>query len=300
MLIFSTDAYQYLKDEVLPLVENAVSGEVHSKLFPDGERYHRIVSDVSEQDVVLIGGTTDDANTMELYDIACGLAQNGARQISIFIPYFGYSTMERMVQPGEIIKAQSRALLFSSIPSVQSNLRIFLFDLHSEGIPYYFDRHVRTHHIYCKPIILSAARHLGGSNFVLAATDAGRAKWVESLALELGVESAFAYKQRIDGESTAVTGVNANVAGKHVIIYDDMIRTGGSLVSCAEVYKQMGARTIDVLCTHGIFCGDAVQRIKTSGFVNRIVSTNSHYEALQYEDVQVWSIADLIVSKLST
>jgi ribose-phosphate pyrophosphokinase len=297
MLIFSTAAYTYLKDEVLALAPQLVDGVVESQVFPDAERYHRIVSTVTNQDVVLIGGTIDDANTLELYDIACGLAQNGARQISLFVPYFGYSTMERMVKPGEVVKAQSRALLFSSIPSVQNSVKIYLFDLHSEGIPYYFDRHVRTHHVYCKPVIMQAATALGAHDFVLAATDAGRAKWVESLALELGVESAFAYKQRLDGATTALTGVNADVAGKHVIIYDDMIRTGGSLISCAKVYKAMGAKRIDVLCTHGMFCNDAVAKISSSDLIDRIVCTNTHPAALS-AGVKVWSIAALIATEL--
>lgn len=77
--------------------------------------------------------------------------------------------------------------MFSSIPMCADSNRIYLMDLHSEGIPYYFDRDIRCSHIYCKSLIMNAAKELAETNFVLAATDAGRAKWVESLANELHV-----------------------------------------------------------------------------------------------------------------
>jgi ribose-phosphate pyrophosphokinase len=298
MLIASTEAYKYLQDEVLALMPSASAAQIEHNHFPDGETYHRFSTNITNQHIVIIGGTIDDANTLELYDLAVGASQNGAAEISLVMPYFGYSTMERMVYGGEVVKAQSRALLFSAIPSVRNAIEVFLFDLHSEGIPYYFDRHIRTHHVYCKPVILEAARQFGGNDFVLASTDAGRAKWVESLALELGVPSAFAYKQRVNGEETKLSGINADVQGKHVIIYDDMIRTGGSLISCAQAYKQHGAASIDVITTHGLFSNNAMERIKASGLIERVACTNSHPNAIK-ADVKCFSVANLIVSSLS-
>jgi ribose-phosphate pyrophosphokinase len=75
-LIFSTQAYTYLKDEILSM-SNFEDGKVLIKHFPDGEMYHRILTDVSDYDVLLIGGTLDDANTIELYDMAQGIAHQG-------------------------------------------------------------------------------------------------------------------------------------------------------------------------------------------------------------------------------
>ncbi|HPI55634.1 MAG TPA: ribose-phosphate pyrophosphokinase-like domain-containing protein, partial [Chitinophagaceae bacterium] len=133
-ILFSTAAYDYLKNELL--VQNElISGQIESKLFPDGEIYHRLNTEVKGEDVILIGGTIDDANTMELYDLAQGIAHQGANSLKIIIPYFGYSTMERAVKTGEIVKAKNRALLFSSIPMCAEANQVYLLDLHSEGIP---------------------------------------------------------------------------------------------------------------------------------------------------------------------
>lgn len=274
-ILFSTAAYAYLRDELLSK-QHFLAGEIQSKAFPDGEFYHRILTDVDKQDCILIGGTIDDNNTLELYDLAQGLVHQGASSLSIVIPYFGYSTMERAVKPGEIVKAKNRALIFSSIPPGEESNKVYLMDLHSEGIPYYFDRDTRVHHIYCKQLIAELIAESGLTNPVLAATDAGRAKWVESLALDMGLESAFVYKQRLSGTETQITGVNALVQGRAVIIYDDMIRTGGSLMQAAQAYHDAGAQSIAAITTHGLFTNQAIYKIEAQGIIQSVSSLNTH------------------------
>lgn len=294
-IFFTTSDYTYLTNEILSL-GNISKGEINSIIFPDGEMYHQLITNVSEQNVVLIGGTIDDKNTMELYDLAQGIIQNGAKSLSIVIPYFGYATMERAVKKGEIVKAKNRALLFSSLPPCSHPNRVYLIDLHSEGIPYYFERDIRCKHIYAKKIIIEIAKELGGEDFVLAATDAGRAKWVESLANEMHVKSAFVYKQRLSGSETQITGVNADVKNKTVIIYDDMIRTGGSLMQAAKVYSDAGAKEVMAITTHGLFSNNAMQKINQQGIIKQVVCTNSHPNSITIneENLSVKSLAKLI------
>jgi phosphoribosylpyrophosphate synthetase len=114
------------------------SGDVETSFFPDGERYSRIMTSVDGREVVVIGGTISDADTLELYDLASAIVKYGARRLTVVIPYFGYSTMERAVKRGEIVTAKTRARLLSSIPQAGAPNRVLLLDLHAEGIPYYF------------------------------------------------------------------------------------------------------------------------------------------------------------------
>jgi ribose-phosphate pyrophosphokinase len=234
-----------------------------------------------------------------LYDIAATIVQLGAASLSIIIPYFGYSTMERAVQQGEVVKAKTRALLLSTIPSATTNIKIFLFDLHSEGIPFYFDNHVRTAHIYCKQVIKQAIDIFITEPFVLAATDAGRAKWVESLAEEWQMQAAFAYKTRVDGSTTKITGVNADIKNKIVVIYDDMIRTGGTLMQAAEAYHNLGAKAIYVATTHGIFCGNALDKIQAQGIIKKVIATDTHtavHEFINHPILHIQSVSNLIAN----
>ena len=299
-LLFSTQNYEYLAERMLPY-NTLEKGEVERKVFPDGERYQRIVSEVNDRDVVIVGGTISDNDTLELYDLACACVSYGARSLTLVIPYFGYSTMERAVKYGEVVTAKNRAMLLSAIPHNSMGNRVILVDLHTEGLPHYFESGIRPVHVYCKDIVREAAQEIGGKDFVLASTDAGRAKWVESLANDMNVNAAFVLKRRVSGEKTQVTSISADVKGKKVIIYDDMIRTGGSLVNAAKAYKDAGASEIYVITTHGLFNNDALKRIKDSGVIGCVVSTDTHPNAEQIKDdfLCVKTVAKLLVDKLN-
>ena len=297
-IVFSTQAYDYLGHDVAARTGWEV-GVVARKVFPDGEHYLRIDTDPTDRDVMLIGGTIDAASTLELYDLACALVAGGAYRLSLVMPFFGYSTMERSIRFGEVITAKTRARMLSSIPMASRGTQVFLLDLHVAAIAYYFEGGIRPIHIDGKSLVIAAARRLGGGDFVLACTDAGRAKWVESLANDLNVAAAFVYKRRHD-EQTEVTGVSAQVSGKRVVIYDDMIRTGGSLLSAARAYREAGAVAIDAIATHGLFPGDSLARIEASGLLGRIVVTDSHPHAvaLQGRFLEVESTAALLSEHL--
>lgn len=296
-LALATGSYRYLQQEFCAAA-GFEPGTVETQHFPDGERYLRIACDVSGRDVVLLGGTISDGDTLELYDLACAIAKYGARRLTLMIPYFGYSTMERATRPGEVVVAKTRARLFSAIPPAAAGNRVLLLDVHSEGLPHYFEGEIRASHVYAKPLILAAARRLGGADFVLACTDAGRAKWVESLANDLGVHAAFVFKKRLDGDRTEITGVSAEVRGKPVIIYDDMIRTGGSLRQAAAAYRAAGATRVAAIATHGLLPGDALAKLQASGLFERIVCTNSHPRAVELRSafLEVESVAGLLAA----
>jgi len=300
-LALATSSYAYLRDDLC-----SEAGLEHVRVevrrFPDGERYLRLQDDVFDRDVVLVGGTINDEETLELYDLACAAVKYGARRLTLLIPYFGYSTMERAVHPGEVVTAKTRARLLSSIPPSSMGNEVLLLDLHSEGIPHYFENEVTAFHVRGAPLITAAARRLVGHDeeFVMASTDAGRAKVVEHLANELRVPAAFVYKRRLDGSRTEITGVSAQVQGRDVVIYDDMIRTGGSLENAARAYQQAGARRIFAIATHGLFPGDALPRLEKSGLFSGLLCTDSHprANALASTFLQVERTAPLFVPRL--
>ncbi len=298
-LIFSTQNYQYLKNLILKQ-SDFDTGEAEVKYFADGERYQRILSNVDGRNVVLIGGTISDSDTLELYDLACTIVSQGALSLLLIIPYFGYSTMERAVKTGEVVTAKTRAYMISSIPSTSMGNRVILLDLHTEGLPYYFEGKIRPIHLYAKTIITQACYELYGNDFVLASTDAGRAKWVESLANDMGVTGAFIFKRRISGDETEITSINFDVKNKNVIIYDDMIRTGGSLMNAARAYKEAGASRISVVTTHGLFIGNSLDKIKESNLFEAIYSTDSHPNALKHQGnfLKVKSISNLLSEEI--
>jgi ribose-phosphate pyrophosphokinase len=300
ILVFATDSYGYLQDGLCGY-GHYEAGKVETRHFPDGERYLRVQTDSDDRDVVVLGGTVNDADTLTLYDLACATVGAGARTLTLVIPFFGYQTMERRVKKGEVVVAKTRARLFSSIPPAGLGNRVVLMDLHSEGIPHYFSGEVRPVHLSARSLVLEEIRRVGGDEFVLGATDAGRAKWVESLANDLGVEGAFIFKRRHDDGTTEAASMNADVEGRKVVIYDDMIRTGGSLIGAAKAYLEAGATSTAAVATHGVFPNDALLRLEESGLFTHIVCTDSHPRARLLADqpqLDVVSIAGLLADFL--
>ncbi|MBK7825295.1 MAG: ribose-phosphate pyrophosphokinase [Nannocystis sp.] len=275
-------------------------GELHIDTFPDGERYMRIASEVDGRDVVLLGGTISDAATLTVFDLGCALVRCGARRLTLIVPYYGYATMERAVHPGEVVTAKTRAALLSAIPSASYGNRILLLDLHAEGIPHYFEGGLTAFHVYAKPVLRDVITRLGGPDFVLACTDAGRAKWVESLANDVGVTAAFVFKRRLSGDHTEVSALDAQVQGKRVVIYDDMIRTGGSLVGAARAYQRAGATSLAAVATHALLPGDSLAKLQRSGLFTDIVCTDSHPRAreLAPQGLEVAAIGHLFLPYL--
>lgn len=300
ILVFSSERYDYLAKEMCrePGLE---PGVVDRQRFPDGERYLRILEDVTGRDVALVGGTISDEDTLEIFDLASGLVRYGAHTLTLVVPFFGYSTMDRAIHPGEVVTAKTRARLISSIPTAGSGNRIMMLDLHTEGLQHYFSGNIRPVHIQAWTQIVEAARRLGGADFVMACTDAGRAKWVEYLANELSVTASFVFKRRITGRRTEVTAVSAQVKDRDVVIYDDMIRTGGSLLGAARAYQDAGASSVAAIATHGLFPGDSLQRLEQSGLLTRIVVTDSHPRAVELRGgiLTVLSCAELLATALT-
>lgn len=352
-ILFSTSSYGYLKTGMLAS-KRFVRGDVARGIakdgsavmdaipFSDGESYHRVLTDVVDREVVLVGGTINDSETMELLDLGQAVVEQGALSLKLVVPYYGYSTMERAINPGEVVKAKTRARLLSAIPRASFGNRIYLVDLHTEGLPYYFENGLFAKHIYARDLIIGAAEHCAHDwqvahsttlpapgpvgkvkirtchapdieealrqskfDFTLASTDAGRAKWVESLAKDMvkrgiPVHPAFIIKRRISGAETEIADISADVAGKFVIIYDDMIRTGGSAIKAAQAYLKKGAVGVALISTHGVLPADSKKRLQDSGCFYRVIVTDTHPRAVELADdfLHVVPTANLLVENI--
>lgn len=292
-LLFATQDYQYLKKTMMDLEPRYDDGQIEVKYFPDGERYQCISTSVRDRDVVFVSGTHNDATTLELFDAACAIVAYGARSLTLAIPYYGYSTMERAKPMSrEVVTAKTRARILSALPKAYLRNRVVLFDLHSEGIPHYFGDGAHQIHAQGLPIMKAMCREIlqeiamtesvSPDDVVIGSTDAGGAKRVEYLAAALGGwEVALISKRRISGSETEVTNVNIDVSGKHVIIYDDMTRSGSSLVQAAKVFKDAGAKKVYAIISHGVFTkSPAETEAMCLGALEAIYCTDSHPKAV--------------------
>jgi len=254
-------------------------------VFADGEAYQRIVTPVRERPVVLVAGTPSDTDTLRAYDLANAAVRWGAQRLTWVVPYFGYQTMERAVRPQEAVVAKARATLIGSLPSAPLGNQVVLVDLHASGIAYYFEASTPAFHVYGKSLVFEAARAFAGDgDFVLAAPDAGRAKWVQSLADDLQVPVSFASKRRYQDGGTRVTGLDADVRGQTVVIYDDMIRSGSTLLGAARAFREAGAARCFAVTTHLVLPGSASDDLFADGLLDGVAGSDTHPRAEALRD----------------
>ena len=294
-ILFYTENYKYLAEKL-----NSKGffklGSIEHKIFADGESYLRIEDEIKGQNVYIIGGTISDSDTLELYDLGCAISKYGAETLNFIVPYFGYSTMERAVKMGEVVKAKTRARLFSSIPRANKGNFIYLYDLHTEAIVHYFGDSIYAENIssnYIFPTILSKIE----DDIIIAAPDAGRVKYVTKLGLKFHKEIAVVLKTRIDGVVKNLA-INANVLDRDILIYDDMIRSGSTIVEAINAYKKAGARKIYLFFSHGVFSSSSILENKD---IEKIFVTNSLPQVNKFnsEKLEVIDISEILFKRIT-
>lgn len=300
--LLSSKNYSYLKEKLLQ--EKRFNDiKIETECFPDGEHYWCVQNtrNLRGKPAVYICGTVSDEAIFELYNIASTLVREQCSSLHLVLPYFGYSTMERASKEGEIVTAKNIACLLSSIPIAPQGNFIYMMDLHSLGTQYYFEKSIHPIHLTSWKVITQMIADCQNKDIVLASADMGRAKWIEKMGNQLGLQTAYIMKKRLSGSQTEIQALNADVQGRDVIIFDDMIRSGSSIIKAAKAYKNAGAKNIFVAVVHGIFVGDSIEKMKSCGIIKRVLCTNTHVNAIQHQDkfIQVYDISKIINEGLS-
>lgn len=275
--LLSSNKYNYLKELILKQNKNFAAAEIFTETFPDGEHYWQIknTDKIKGNPAVYICGTIDDTAIFEAYNVASALVREQCSSLHLVVPYFGYSTMERAAKEGEVVTAKNIAALLSSLPPSPLGNFVYMLDLHSSGIPYYFEHTVHPVHLTSWQVIKQMIADCG-SVPVLASADMGRAKWVEKMGNELGLDTAYIMKKRLSGAETKVLALNADVKGRDVVIFDDLVRSGSTLIKAAKAYKAAGAKDVYVVTVHGVFVKGALEKMEQSGLIKSVKCTNSH------------------------
>jgi ribose-phosphate pyrophosphokinase len=278
-IILSTASSQYFASLIAEKLPASTELSMTRKSFGDGERYLKI--DLEDRmalfgrDVIIVGSTATDDDFAEVCRVGTAAAKYGARRITYIIPFFGYSTMERAVKPGEIVTAKINARQLSELPHGDVRNCFLMLDLHTAGLVHYFEGECLRFELYAESILTEAVRDLGLANFMFASADLGRPLWVETFAKRFGTSLAFIRKSR-DFEETQIEAVIGDVAGKIVIIYDDMLRSAKTAVHAADAYLEKGALAVYIVASHGAFNDDKAIELLEYSKVQKVIVTNSH------------------------
>lgn len=253
--------------------------------FADNEAYVRIEENLKNQDVLIVQTTYPDPHIIELFLLQDAAKEAHAKTITVITPYYGYGRQDKKFKDGEAISARALA----NHISLQAD-QFLTVDPHKDYLMDFFS--IPSIRVSAAPAI---AEFLKKKNieFVLA-PDKGALARVQEIAKQIGCPYDFIEKKRIDSHTVQIQPKPFNVCNKSVAIIDDIISTGGTMVQSVKELKKQGARDISVVCTHGLFIGDAPKKLRLAG-CNHICSTDTI--ETQYSTI---AVAPLIAEKLQT
>lgn len=244
-------------------------GACASRRFPDGELDIELSDDVRGADVFIVQSLHAPAgeHLLELALLADANQRAGARSVTAVIPYLGYARHDRRVTGREPLGARVVAELLAA-GRVD---RLVCLDLHSRAVEGCFPKPVE--HADAVPLLIEHVKKHLPSPAVVLSPDLGAVKRAEAFARPLGLQVAVVHKQRLSGAEVQANGIVGDVAGRHIVIVDDMISTGGTLVAALETAVEHGAKTpVTVVASHGLFVGPAAQRLAAQPLARVIVS----------------------------
>lgn len=268
-------------------------GDVKVMEFSDGEFQPSFEETVRGQDVFIVQSTMPPTeNLFELLLMVDAAKRASARKIIAVIPYFGFARQDRKDKPRVAIGAK---LIANMLHAAGVN-RVMTMDLHADQIQGFFE--VPVDHLFASTLFYNEMKALDNGNLIMAAPDAGGAKRANAYAKKLNTGLAICHKQRKKANEVAEMTVIGDVAGKDVILVDDMCDTAGTLTKAAELFIEKGALSVRAFCTHAVLSGPAYERINNSKLTELIVTDTIPLKE-KSDKIRVVSVADLFADVIN-
>ncbi len=257
-------AEEIARDLRLPLADAEISR------FSDGEVFVQINENVRGADVFVIQPTCPPVNDnlMELLVMIDALKRASARRITAVLSYYGYARQDRKVQPRVPITAK----LVADLITAAGCQRVLALDLHAGQIQGFFD--IPVDHLFAAPVMIDYLGKKDLTDPVVVAPDAGGVERARAIAKRIRAGLAIIDKRREGTNVSVFMHLIGDVKGRDVVIIDDMIDTGGTLIQAVEALKREGARRILACSVHAVLSGPAMARIEGSP-LEEVAVTNS-------------------------
>ena len=262
-------------------------GNVIINRFSDGEFAASFEETVRGSDVFIVQSTfppTD--NLFELLLLVDAAKRASARQIVAVMPYFGFARQDRKDKPRVSIGSK----LVANLLSAAGVTRLMTMDLHADQIQGFFE--VPVDHLYASTIFIPYLETIDTSNLLMAAPDTGGTKRANAYAKYLNTEMAICYKQRKKANVIESMTVIGDVAGKDVVLVDDIIDTAGTLTRASDMMMDQGAKSVRAICTHPVLSGQAYDRITNSSLTELVVTDTIPLKE-ENSKIKVLSVAPL-------
>lgn len=281
-----------------PVLAKAICGHLGIPLgratvgrFPEGEINIQIEENVRGKDVFIVQPTCTPANDnlMELLLLIDAARRASAARITAVLPYYGYARQDRKVRPRVPISAKLVANLITSAGTD----RVLTMDLHAGQIQGFFD--IPVDHIYSIRAFGEYLKSLDLGDVVVVSPDVGGIKMARAYSKMLNCPLAIVDKRRESDSKTKVMNIIGDVRRKNVLMVDDLISTGGSLVEAVHALKRGGAERVMAVVVHPVLAHPAIERIEESELERLIVSNSIPLPAQKKSSkIKIISVAPLL------
>ncbi|MBS7631354.1 ribose-phosphate diphosphokinase [Candidatus Bathyarchaeota archaeon] len=246
---------------------------VHHKLFPDGESYIRLDGSVKGEKVLIVQTTShpQDTRLIQLLQLTATAKDYGAEKITCCVPYLAYSRQDKRFLEGE---AESLKIVLKLIESTGVD-DLIVIDIHNEESLKRWEGVMQIWNLSATPIIADHLKKMGLYGAYSLGPDKGAIRLVKMADNVLKGGYGFFEKERdrITG-GIQMTIKEVDVGGRDVIVFDDIISSGGTMAKAVSLLRSHGARRIVAACTHGLLTGDA-ERLITNAGAEFIIATDS-------------------------
>ena len=294
-LVFGGTAGRHLASEICKYL-NITEGEIDISRFSDGETSVKILDNVRGSDCYLVQPTCQpvNENLFELLVCVDALRRASAERINVIIPYFGYARQDRKEQG----RVSLTAKLVANLITVSGVSRVICLDLHSAQIQGFFD--IPVDHLYAGPALLDyVSKQPWAKQITVVSPDVGNVKISRGFASRLEAPLAIVDKRRPQANVCEVMHIVGDVEGRHCLMCDDLIDTGGTLCNAAQALKNAGALSISACASHAVLSGSARKKLQES-LIDRVIVTDS---ILQENDdrldkLQIVNVAPMIAEAI--
>lgn len=270
--------------------------ETDIKKFKNGETYVNIKDNVRGKDVYLMPATNENVNDnlIETYLKADAAKRAGASKVIAVMPNFDYARQEKRMEKGEPIAARLNMDLLKTAGVDE----IITTDIHTPAIEGFASSSMPVTHLESMELMKDYFKSQGIENLMVVSPDLGGTKRADKLAKALGCDKAIVYKHRqAHNQATAETLIG-DVQGKNCILYDDIIDTAGTITEAAKLLKKKGANDVYVCATHGLFNGNAMQKLAEAPIKEVIVSNSTPKKADAIDKIKQVDIAPQVVGAM--
>jgi ribose-phosphate pyrophosphokinase len=269
LMVFSGRSHPALAEAIADKLGVELGG-VELDTFANDETYCRYDESIRGADLFLVqtGCPPVDKNLMELLLMIQAAKLASAKRITAVIPLFPYARQDRKAKPREPITAR----LVADMLQLAGADRVLTMDLHAGQIQGFFT--IPVDHMTALPLFAQYFRDRGltGTGIVSVSPDAGRAKMALRFAEMIEADFAVMHKTRPARDQVAVTEITGRVSDKTAILGDDVIMTGGTLLANVDALLDQGVKGVWVFATHGLFCGNAIERFHEANIEGIVVT----------------------------